>query len=178
MAMAKEVVRDIEGQLEAEAELTEKVSQADIEKMIKFLHTHTDYRVSKGHGQVHSTPKVKSELAPPRPPPPVPGRSSSFIHTAAMRGSSFVTDSTGSRVFHTPRFSNFSGDEKGDLSFESWKLEVSCVLRDQRFTDASVAQGLRMALKGKARSLLLSLLLLYSLADRRQIRRGLWSCIF
>ncbi|CAG2195384.1 unnamed protein product [Mytilus edulis] len=40
-----------------EGELVENVSKVDIDKMIKFLHTHTDYKVIASHEQRHSTPK-------------------------------------------------------------------------------------------------------------------------
>lgn len=38
-------------------ELNESVSKADIDKMIMFLHAHTDYKVVKDLEPRHSTPK-------------------------------------------------------------------------------------------------------------------------
>jgi hypothetical protein len=51
----------------------------------------------------------------------------------------------------------FSGEEKSEISFDVWKLEVKCVLREGNYTGSSVLQAIRGSLKGKARSLLLSL---------------------
>ncbi|CAG2200836.1 unnamed protein product [Mytilus edulis] len=91
-----------------EGELVENVSKVDIDKMIKFLHTHTDYKVIAGHEQRHSTPKVKTEA-------------------------------------------------KSEATFDVWMFEVKCVLREGNYSDSVVLQSVRGSLKGKARSLLLSL---------------------
>jgi hypothetical protein len=48
----------------------------------------------------------------------------------------------------------FSGEEKSETSFDVWKLEVKCVLREGNYTGSSVLQAIRGSLKGKARSLL------------------------
>ena len=34
-------------------------------------------------------------------------------------------------VSHPPRISNFSGTEKGDVSYEQWRYEVSCLLKEK-----------------------------------------------
>ena len=144
-----------------EDDLDENLSKADIDKMIRFLHAHTDYKVIKGHEQKHSTPKVKledREEAPSRPPPPPPARSSSFLHTSAIRGHSYFSDMSDSlKVFQKPRFPNFSGEEKSEATFDVWKSEVKCVLREGNNSESVVLQSMRGSLKGKARSLLLSL---------------------
>ena len=44
-----------------------------------------------------------------------------------------------------------------ETSFDVWKLEVKCVLREGNYTGSSVLQAIRGSLKGNARSLLLSL---------------------
>jgi hypothetical protein len=51
----------------------------------------------------------------------------------------------------------FSGEEKSETSFDVWKLEVKCVLREGNYTGSSVLQAIRGSLNGKARSLKLSL---------------------
>lgn len=43
------------------------MSKAEIYKMIKFLHTHTDYKVVNGHELRRSTPKVKIKSVPQGP---------------------------------------------------------------------------------------------------------------
>ncbi|VDI57524.1 Hypothetical predicted protein [Mytilus galloprovincialis] len=121
-----------------EGELVENVSKVDIDKMIKFLHTHTDYKVIAGHEQRHSTPKVKTEGIPPRPPPPTPIRGSSFLRTGGIQG--FGNTSSSFSAYQRPRFPIFSGEAKSEATFDVWMFE-----------------SVRGSLKGKARSLLLSL---------------------
>ncbi|CAG2199691.1 unnamed protein product [Mytilus edulis] len=153
MASEKDLEKEIED------DLSESMSKAQIDKMIKFLHTHTDYKVIKGHELRHSTPKVKIESEPPpRPPPPPPIRKSSFLHTSGVRGKSFFGDvSTSYSAFQRPKFPIFSGEAKSEATFDVWMFEVKCVLREGNFSDPVILQSVRGSLKGKARSLLLSL---------------------
>ena len=92
---------------------------------------------------------------PPRPPLP-PARGSSLLFPTRRIDQSTIAD-TVSATLQKPRFPYFSGDEKDESSFESWKLEVNCILREKNFTESIVVQAVRMSLKGSARSLLLSL---------------------
>ena len=73
-------------------ELHDSVSKADIDKMIRFLHAHTDYKVVKDPEPRHSTPKeVKFRTegsSSTKLPPSPPVRSSSFLLSNAMKGHS------------------------------------------------------------------------------------------
>ena len=59
-------------------------------------------------------------------------------------------------IHQKPKLPLFSCEEKSETSFDVWKLEVKCVLRKVKYTGSSVLQAIRGFLKGKARSLLLS----------------------
>lgn len=57
-----------------------------------------------------------------------------------------------------PQISQFSGENlKGDVEFEVWKYEVSCLLRDGIYSESAVLEAVRRSLKGKARTVLLHL---------------------
>ena len=56
-----------------------------------------------------------------------------------------------------PRFPIFSGDDKSDVTFDVWKFEVKCAIREGTCSNALIAQSIRSSLRGKARSLLLTL---------------------
>ncbi|VDI00952.1 Hypothetical predicted protein [Mytilus galloprovincialis] len=47
--------------------------------------------------------------------------------------------------------------EKSEVSFDVWKFEVKCIIREGNYTDTILLQCIRGSLKGKARGLLLSL---------------------
>ena len=142
-------------------ELNDSVSKADIDKMIRFLHAHTDDKVVKDPEPRHSTPKeVKLKTdgsSSTKPPPSPPVRSSSFLLSNALKGHSLFGDTSSCNAYQKPKLPLFSGEEKSETSFDVWKLEVKCVLREGNYTGSSVLQAIRGSLKGKARSLLLSL---------------------
>ena len=55
----------------------------------------------------------------------------------------------------TPYLPQFSGqNETGDVSYEVWKHEVICLLREGLYSESAILQGIRKSLKGKARSVL------------------------
>ena len=57
-----------------------------------------------------------------------------------------------------PRFPIFSGDDKSDhVTFDVWKFEVKCAIREGACSNALIAQSIRSSLRGKARNLLLTL---------------------
>ena len=74
-----------------------------------------------------------------------------------MKGRSLFGDTSSCNAYQKPKLPIFSGEEKSETSFDIWNLEVKCVLREGNYTDSSVLQAIRGSLKGKARSLLLSL---------------------
>ena len=56
-----------------------------------------------------------------------------------------------------PQLSFFSGeDQKGDVSFEEWKFELSCLIKEN-YPDSLILQSIRKNLRGKAREILLTL---------------------
>lgn len=57
----------------------------------------------------------------------------------------------------SPRIQIFSGEEKNDSSFEVWKFEVKGIFREKNYSTPISLQSIWNSLKGKARSLLLSL---------------------
>ena len=75
----------------------------------------------------------------------------------ALKGHSLFGDTSSCNAYQKPKLPIFSGEEKSETSFDVWKLEVKCVLREGNYTGSSVLQAIRGSLKGKARSLLLSL---------------------
>ena len=68
-----------------------------------------------------------------------------------------IGDTSSCNAYQKPKLPICSGEEKSETSFDVWKLEVKCVLREDNYTGSSVLQAIRGSLKGKARSLLLSL---------------------
>ena len=140
-------------------ELNDSVTKADIDKMIRFSHAHTDYKVVKDPEPRHSTPKevkFKTEGSTKLPPSP-PVRSSGFLLSNALKEHSLFGETSSCNAYQKPKLPIFSGEEKSETSFDVWKLEVKCVLREGNYTGSSVLQAIRGSLKGKARSLLLSL---------------------
>ena len=56
-----------------------------------------------------------------------------------------------------PKLPQFSGtDAKGDTSYQVWKYEVTCLLKEKIYPDAHILQAIRRSLKGEARESLLS----------------------
>ena len=50
-----------------------------------------------------------------------------------------------------PRISPFSGEEpvpKGENSFENWKFEVRCLMRDDTYSPSTLTQAVRKSLRG------------------------------
>ena len=153
-----------------------------VERMIKFLNDHTEYKVVTNDEynsffQKHSSPKQEVKLEndnpppPPRPPPPdlefsripppTPKRKDKgkgilnvgASHIQSMSGFSQSNIANWQR----PRIPVFSGDQKGETTFEVWKFEVKCIVREGNYTETVILQAVRNSLKGQARSLLLTL---------------------
>ena len=159
----------------AEASGSFDVKSDQIEKMIKFLQLHTDYKILSGEEfeklrrptpVSHSTPKPETDkikregMAPPRPPPPTPLSESRYnAEMAAKSKVSFAGQSIlgGTPTYSRPRIPTFSGEEKSEVSFDVWRYEVKCLLREANYPDAVILEAVRGSLKGRARGLLLSL---------------------
>ena len=99
-----------------------------------------------------STP-VKSEAARPKVKPPATDAQSK-VQPAPDHANrtSIICDPSVLR----PRFPIFSGEDKSETSFEVWKSDVKCAIREGTCSDALILQAIRTSLKGKARSLLLT----------------------
>ena len=152
-------------------ERPESLSPEKIALMIEILNEHTDYKVvtAEEYDRLnqsrlfdHSTPL--QDGAPARPPPPVqppvaPIRKSSVsrMFDIGNRTGVAANVTTVQTAFSKPRIPLFSGEEKSEVTFDVWKFEVKCIIREGNYSEAVLLQCMRGSLKGKARSLLLSL---------------------
>ena len=59
--------------------------------------------------------------------------------------------------YQRPRLPNFSGEPKSETSFDVWKFEAKCLLREHLYPDLIIVQCMRNSLKGQARNTLLTL---------------------
>ena len=161
--MKRETISTIHGKYKSsdQDELNDSVSKVDIDKMIRLLYAHTEHKVVQDPEPRHSTPKevkFKTEGSSSTKLPPSPSiRSSSFLLSNALKGHTLFGDTLSCNAYQKPKLHIFSGEEKSETSFDIWKLEVKCVLREGNYTGSSVLQAIRGSLKGKTRSLLLSL---------------------
>ena len=74
-----------------------------------------------------------------------------------LNASSFFNNSYLASM-RVPQLPPFSGEnQKGDVSFEVWKYELHCLIRDAFYPEALILQSIRKSLKGKARDILLTL---------------------
>lgn len=139
-------------------EILESISPEKIALMIDIINQHTEYKVvtTDEYNQLNqsvdfrtSTPAVRSKqhLANPQP------------HTTLAGLHPVVDNQTGinDQSYAKPRIPIFSGEEKSEVSFDVWKYEVKCIIREKNYTDTILVQSIRGSLKGKARSLLLSI---------------------
>jgi hypothetical protein len=49
----------------------------------------------------------------------------------ALKGHSLYGDTSSCNAYQKPKLPIFSGEEKSETSFDVWKLEVKCVLREE-----------------------------------------------
>ena len=72
-----------------------------------------------------------------------------------LSGSFNAADMASMRV---PQIPFFSGeDQKGDASFEVWKFELNCLIREGIYPNSLILQAIRKSLRGKSRDNLLTL---------------------
>ncbi|KAK3096074.1 hypothetical protein FSP39_022756 [Pinctada imbricata] len=55
-----------------------------------------------------------------------------------------------------PRLPTFSGDKKGDATYDLWKYEVECLMRD-KYSDPLITQAIRRSVKGEAARVIMRL---------------------
>ena len=57
-----------------------------------------------------------------------------------------------------PQLPFFSGEEQeGDVSFDVWKFELNCLIKESVYPDSLILQAIRKSLRGKSRDILLTL---------------------
>ena len=95
----------------------------------------------KPHLSSTKTPDIKPHPTGDKPQSRAPDRTSIIYDPSSLR----------------PRFPIFSGEPKSETSFDVWKFEVQCAMREGTCSEALILQSIRSSLKGKARSLLLTL---------------------
>ena len=137
------------------------LTQQQIQQMIEYLHNKTHYKVVTSDEFKLMGPKAQSTPAPTKQD----GARSKIGSQGATKSvkledsqqhsdtKTFICDPN----FIRPRFPNFSGEEKSDTSFEVWKSDVKSVIQDGACSESIILQSIRSSLKGKARSLLLTL---------------------
>ena len=109
--------------------------------------------------------EVGGEL-PPRPPPPTPLRKyfhdysgiNDFKPKVSFNLGRETPDIAGNTPpYQRPRLPNFSGEPKSETSFDVWKFEAKCLLREHLYPELIIVQCMRNSLKGQARNTLLTL---------------------
>lgn len=135
----------------------EKVSQGEVEKIIDFLNSNTKYRVVteeefellKGP-QLKSTPK---DTFPHKIQRPLQRR----LLPSVADITHYKTD-VPPVIGGKPNLPIFSGEHKaGEVVFDVWKYEARCVIREAAFPKAVILHSIRNSLRGKARSLLITI---------------------
>jgi hypothetical protein len=113
-----------------------------------------------------STPREVGDEVPPRPPPPTPLRKYFHDYSGINDVKPKVSFNLGREIpdmagnvlpYQRPRLPNFSGEPKSETSFDVWKFEAKCLLREHLYPDLIIVQCMRNSLKGQARNTLLTL---------------------
>ena len=110
--------------------------------------------------QVH-----QDDIPPPIPPrPPLPrGWIDSLPRTSSLGESFTLGASATSRI---PKLPQFSGDsQKGDSEFDVWRYDLNCLIHSGVYPQHVLLEAIRTSLKGRARTVLLHLGELASVAD-------------
>ncbi|CAC5391274.1 unnamed protein product [Mytilus coruscus] len=119
-------------------------------------------------GYTTSTPKPSTDKLPSRPPPPPPpfrkyyhdflGLNDQVKPKVSFNLENHTHDVTGNiPTYQRPRLPIFSGDAKSETSFDVWKFEVKCLLRENLYPELIIVQCMRNSLKNQARNTLLTL---------------------
>ena len=59
--------------------------------------------------------------------------------------------------YQRPRLTEFAGEAKSETSFDVWKFEATCLLREHMYPELTIVQCMINSLKGYARNTLLTL---------------------
>jgi hypothetical protein len=113
-----------------------------------------------------STPREVGEKLPLRPPPPIPLRKYFHDYLGINDVKPKVSFNLGSKTldmagntppYQSPRLSNFSGEAKSETSFDVWKYEAKCLLREYLYPELIIVQCMRNSLKSQSRDTLFTL---------------------
>ncbi|CAG2238684.1 unnamed protein product [Mytilus edulis] len=143
------------------------MSETDIAKMIAFLSKHGKYKVLTNEEYdliSYAKPLVKKEGKPPPPPSfrkyyhDFSGINEQVKPKVSFNLGNHTHDITGNTpTYQRPRLPVFSGDAKSEASFDVWKFEVKCLLRENLYPELIIVQCMRNSLKNQARNTLLTL---------------------
>lgn len=149
--------------------LKDTLTPDKIDLMIEMINEHTDYKVvtSDEFGKMRDALKFKAESTPitkpkfglPKPDfPNLKVKQEEVLGNAHHQGvGQHDMNIPNLQPYSKPRIPIFSGEEKSEVSFDVWKYEVKCIIHEKTYSDAILLQCIRGSLKGKARTLLLSL---------------------
>ena len=86
---------------------------------------------------------------------PIIPASNPVIDQSSFQSSYNFSSLAGMRI---PQLPFFSGEnQKGDISFEVWKFELNCLIRESVYPESIILQAIRRSLRGKSRDNLLTL---------------------
>ena len=138
--------------------------EPDLQKLIDYINSKTDYRVvTKSEHDIMKAAKkkVKSEtyqklnlsddddnddVSTPQHIPPTPKHLYKFAYQQPYQ--------YGQR----PNLPQFSGEKRsGDVTFDVWKYDVRCLIHEGAYPLALIRQSIRNSLRGKARSILVTM---------------------
>ena len=135
--------------------------EPDLQKLIDYINSKTDYRVvTKSEHDIMKAAKkeVKSETcqklnlsddddgSTPQHIPPTPKHLYKFAYQQPYQ--------YGQR----PNLPQFSGENRsGDVTFDVWKYDVRCLIHEGAYPLALIRQSIRNSLRGKARSILVTM---------------------
>lgn len=134
-----------------------KMSEDEVKTMVRYLTQNTKYKVltKEEYNDLTQSKTEKDSKGIPRT------LTSTTKSLFLLLNRSLIlpppVSSPNPVTLSSPRIPIFSGEEKNDSSFEVWKFEVKCILREKNYSTPILLQSIRNSLKGKARSLLLSM---------------------
>lgn len=139
------------------------LTQQQVKLMIDYLSQRTDYKVltNDDYQLLRTVAQSSPWVGGARPKTTEGSRTKTTFKFEEEEEDEPVSHQQSGIVFDSstvrPRFSTFSGEEKCETSFDVWKNDVECALRDGACSPNNILQSIRSSLKGKARSLLLTL---------------------
>ena len=135
----------------------EQGGEMDLQLIIDYINSQTDYHVipktelqslkSSSSQKAKTSDKSgdDSEKPPPRPPLPSPKKQDTYF---------FPYQQYGPR----PNLPQFSGENRsGEVTFDVWKYDVRCLIHEEAYPLYAIRQSIRNSLRGKARSILVSM---------------------